>query len=474
MLFNTFSFLVFFVCFFLVYYFVARTRTAKLLTMLVGSCLFYAAWDARYVLLLLGIAVLDYYVAQGIERRRNAPDRGKRLLVLSIVANLSLLGVYKYLDFFLDSTFAVMNVFGATWTAPALHLVLPIGISFYTFQSMSYTIDVYRGVLRAEEGPLGFLAGVAFFPHLVAGPIVRASVLLPQFQKMEQLPWEAYRRGFVLMAAGMFNKTVADLLGEVVDRMFRGGAHHDMLTTWTGMLAFAGQLYGDFCGYTDIAIGAALLLGIRLPPNFELPYFATTHVEIWRRWHMSLSTWLRDYVFTSLVRRDHEKGRTPRPYVNLFITVMLAGLWHGAMWTFVVWGIFEGLVITTYHRLLDKFPKLRLRMGTLRVRLVAVPISMYLWVLGLVLFRAPSFASARVVFADLHWPSMAPNLKYAAIATTGFVVLGLLSGHAVSYVFRESSAIAKRPAVVWASLVLMLSFSFLMGGHNKAFVYFQF
>jgi D-alanyl-lipoteichoic acid acyltransferase DltB (MBOAT superfamily) len=260
MLFNTLPFLVFFTAFFVLYRSLVLHDHARVWLIVIASFLFYAAWDVRFVPLLFGVSMFDFYVARAIERA-DQKARRKRLLILSMSLNLGVLSYFKYTNFFVASGAGLLDALGVHVTAPALHIALPIGISFYTFQSMSYTIDVYRKEVRARTRAVDFLAAVSFFPHLVAGPIVRASTLLPQFEQPRPRRWRDVERGFLFVAIGLCNKTLADLLAPVADGYFERMSGATALEAWTGVLAFAGQVYGDFAGYSGIAIGVAALLG---------------------------------------------------------------------------------------------------------------------------------------------------------------------------------------------------------------------
>ena len=241
----------------------------------------------------------DYFLAIHISQAQ-AIRRRKQLLSLSIGINLGILAIFKYADFAIQSVSELLAVIGYEASFPVLSFLLPVGISFYTFQSMSYTIDVYRGQMEPRKGLLQFTAALAFFPQLVAGPILRARQILPQLEKIPIPDWPGVKHGFLLITVGLFKKTLADLLAGRVDAVFGSTGPVSLLEAWTGVLAFAAQIYGDFSGYTDMAIGIALLLGFKIPINFRLPYFATSPVDFWRRWHISLSSWLRDYLYISL------------------------------------------------------------------------------------------------------------------------------------------------------------------------------
>jgi alginate O-acetyltransferase complex protein AlgI len=475
MLFNSVLFALFFAVFFALYTFGARTHHAKLMLILIGSCVFYASWDYRFVPLLLGTAVFDFFIARAMETARANRARRKRLLAFSIVVNLGVLCFFKYVNFFLGSAYGLMDLVGITPPELFIDVALPVGISFYTFQSMSYTIDVYRGTLHGREHPLGFLAGVAFFPHLVAGPIIRASVLLPQFESFRALPWQAYRRGLMLIAVGLFNKSIADLLGQVVDRIYAAPGAPTMLEAWTVTLAFAGQLYGDFSGYTDIAIGVALLLGFEIPANFDLPYLSRSPVEVWRRWHISLSTWLRDYVYLPLVKRDYLAGKNPRAYRALFITVLLAGIWHGATWMFVAWGLVQGTILTINHVLFERFPRFKRKVNnaTGLGAALAIAVTFYFWLLGGIMFRSPNIEKVGEVFRAMHGATSLGSFTWSASLTLVLVVVGLVTGHAVSWLANRHRTFQDSIAF-WPMLAFWVTFALSFGGIASSFVYFQF
>lgn len=465
MLFNTALFWLFFAAFFVAFHFAARTRGAKLWLVVAGSLLFYGAWDVRCVPLLLGTALLDFWIALRISRSQDERRR-RGLLLLSIAANLGVLGFFKYARFFADSAHGLLGALGVSLPEPAFSFLLPAGISFYTFQSLSYTIDVYRRELPARERPEEFLAAVSFFPHLVAGPIIRASVLLPQFEKMEAPRWEQMRRGYLLIAVGLFKKTVADLLAGPSDALFRSAGPASALEAWTGALAFTGQIYADFSGYTDIAIGVALLLGFVLPPNFDLPYLATSPIDFWRRWHLSLSTWLRDYLYIPL------GGNRNHRYRNLLATMVLGGLWHGASWTFVLWGLYHGLLLVAAHLLVGGFPALK-ETPSAAVRWLKRLGTLYLVVIGWVLFRAESLTSALEVLRGMHAPAVASTFTWQAVLTLLFVGMGLVICHAAS-ALAEKTELRRRPVALWPVVATCLAVAMAVGTPGHSFIYFQF
>jgi alginate O-acetyltransferase complex protein AlgI len=338
MLFNSGIFLQFFAAFLLLYWLARNNLRARNVLILLASYLFYGWWDYRFLALLVFSSVLDFLVGLGIAKQTD-PRRRKLWLACSIVANLTILGFFKYFDFFVLSFQAVMNRLGVHVSPHTLGIILPVGISFYTFQAMSYTIDVYRKEIPATRNLINFLAYVAFFPQLVAGPIERARHLLPQFERSLTITRAMLEEGVWLMCWGMFKKVfIADNLDPLVSMVFRSGAY-SAVTVVLATIAFAVQIYCDFSGYSDIARGTARVLGFDLMVNFNLPYAAASIREFWRRWHISLSTWLRDYPYISL---GGNRAGAARTYVNLWITMVLGGLWHGAAWNFVLWGMWHG------------------------------------------------------------------------------------------------------------------------------------
>ncbi len=341
---------------FFVLYFLTRGKL-RLVVMLVSSYVFYAWWDWRFLSLIIVSTLVDYWVGMHVARTDNQAVR-KRLLLLSLAVNLGLLGFFKYFNFFIDSTATFLTLFGMQPNLHTLRIILPVGISFYTFQTLSYTIDIYRRNLEPETLLLRFAVFVAFFPQLVAGPIVRASLFLPQLHQDHRFDPQRFLQGFTLVVWGYFLKVgLADSIALIVDIVYATPQQFTSSALLAGTFFYTFQIYGDFCGYSSIAIGIAHILGFDFGINFFKPYFATTMSEFWRRWHISLSTWLRDYLYIPLGGSRHGKWHT---YRNIMITMLLGGLWHGAAMHFVVWGglhgaflIIQNQIIKPYGRLLD-------------------------------------------------------------------------------------------------------------------------
>jgi len=336
LLFNSPAFFIFLPLVFVLYWYVAaRNLTARNLLLLSASYLFYGWWDWRFLGLIAISTVVDYLVGRGLARIQ-AAGRRRLLLLLSLGTNLGLLGFFKYWNFFIDSWVQAWGSLGVEMHPFTLQIILPVGISFYTFQTLSYTIDVYRRKIDATRDPIAFAAFVAFFPQLVAGPIERAANLLPQFRQLHQFSLRDSTDGLRQILWGLFKKVViADQLAPHVDAIFTGYAGMPGSVLVVGAILFAFQIYCDFSGYSDIAIGTARLFGFRLMTNFRYPYFARDIGEFWRRWHISLSTWFRDYVYIPL---GGSRGSAVSTFRNISIVFLVSGLWHGANWTFVVWG----------------------------------------------------------------------------------------------------------------------------------------
>ena len=391
-IFNSLTFLVFLGIVLLLYFRLGHRGQNWML--IVASYVFYGWWDYRFLGLLLFTTFFDYFCALWIEGQPN-PAKRRFLLASSMTVNLTVLCVFKYFNFFAESLQHSFALLGITLSFPMLHVVLPVGISFYTFLSMSYTIDVYRGDLQATHNPTDFMLYVAFFPHLVAGPIVRASILLPQCQQPRKIIPEQVANGLWLILMGYVKKVVvADRLAQVVNWGFsRGSPPFADANSWLVIYAFAFQIYSDFSGYTDIARGISKLMGFELVVNFRAPYLVANPADFWRNWHISLSTWLRDYLYIPL--GGNRKGRM-RTYCNLMVTMLLGGLWHGAGAAYVLWGLYHGSLLAcqrAWHDFvgprLPSAPRDR-AIVTMTKNALLVLIFFHLTCLGWLLFRAGS------------------------------------------------------------------------------------
>lgn len=341
--FNSFEYFLFFIVVFTLNWLLYKTDKLRIAFLLVASWYFYASNNGLLLLLLLASTLIDFVAGIVIEDNAKEPLKRKTALVVSLLSNLGMLGFFKYGNFFIDNAFLISEGLGMGISKPVLDIMLPVGISFYTFQSMSYSIDVYNGKLEAERSFTRFAFFVAFFPQLVAGPIVRARYFLHQIPHKPFLSMKGLEASLFLIASGLIKKMVlGDTLGDYADIAFADPAGAHAVVAWVGLLAFTFQIYFDFSGYTDVTIGCARLLGYRLPPNFRRPYVAVSFSEFWRRWHISLSFWLRDYLYKPL---GGNRSGPLGTYRNLFLVMLLGGLWHGAAWTFVVWGGLHGLYL---------------------------------------------------------------------------------------------------------------------------------
>ena len=440
------SFLVFLPIVFLVYWALQAHHRWQNLFLLAASYVFYGWWDARFLLLILITSASSYASGLLLERTRHR----RTVVAANIVLNLGILGVFKYYNFFLDN----VQQLGLALDAPTLAVILPVGISFYTFQSLSYSIDVYRRKLAPTRDVVAFFAYIAFFPQLVAGPIERATNLLPQMLSRRSFRYDEAVDGLRLMLWGFFKKMViADNCAFAVNQIWADYAHANSLTLIVGMLLFTFQIYGDFSGYSDIAIGTARLFGIRLMENFHLPYFSASMPEFWRRWHISLMTWFRDYVYIPLGGSREGLAKTVR---NVLIVFLLSGLWHGANWTFVVWGLYNACLLIAW-----RFVPLR-----------SVALTFLLTAVGWVVFRSADMTEA------LGYLQRMFAFDFGTIAYGKRTLLWCLLLVAVEWVQRRRRhplCVDALPVYMrWAVYYLLLFIAFFARGEEQTFIYFQF
>lgn len=473
MIFNSITFIVFFGAF-LALWSLPFGWTTRRVILLVASYLFYASWNPPFVALLWLSTLVDYFAARWIASQQN-PGPRRVALIISLVANLGMLGFFKYGGFLMENFQAALALAGVHYQPPKWGVILPLGISFYTFQTLSYTLDVYRRRIAPSRSFLNFALFVTFFPHLVAGPIMRPKDLLSQFSTPKRATQAMLFWGLALMTIGMFEKVVlADgFLSGPADQVFKAKAALQPLDAWTGVLAFAGQIFFDFSGYTTTAIGAALCLGFSLPQNFNAPYAAVGFSDFWRRWHISLSSWLRDYLYISL--GGNRKGRL-RTYANLMITMLLGGLWHGANWTFIAWGGLHGAYLAGERVLTE-------RLGHHRVfhaapfKLLAAALTFLLVCVAWVFFRAADFVQAwRILTSMVTSPPKAEPLLYLNdILPVGVILTALLIGHWRMRNTSLEAVVARTPAVALAIGWSGMAFATLISqGSDNAFIYFQF
>jgi alginate O-acetyltransferase complex protein AlgI len=435
-----------------------------------ASYVFYSWWDWRFIFLLAGSTLWNHVLASAIHRAR-LPSQRRLLLAIGVAGNVGVLGYFKYYDFFVSSTDNLLSVVGLSTPLGLRTIVLPVGISFYTFMAISYLFDTYRRdfvPVTLEK----FATYLSFFPHLVAGPIVRPSELIPQFDTPRDPRSVDTSRAFYLIATGLFKKVVIAnyLAGAIVDDVFGAPGQHSSLELLIAIYAYAVQIYADFSGYTDMAIGIALLLGFKFPQNFDSPYAAVSVQDFWRRWHMTLSRWLRDYVYIPL--GGNRKGEL-LTYRNLLLTMLIGGLWHGAGWTFVVWGGLHGAYLAAG----------RLRRGgqdTERARGLALwrqrLITFHLVCLAWVFFRADSFGTAKDVLTGLftRWGDPAPLVTFGVVVA---ILVGIASQYLPGRVPRDlMERFSRLPVVAQASVLAVgLLFTSVMGPEGVApFIYFRF
>lgn len=477
MLFNSIEFFLFLPSVFVLYWFVFnKNLKVQNLLLLVSSYIFYGWWDFRFLSLIFLSTIVDYVIGLNIPKQHSDKEQ-KLLLWCSILFNLSVLGFFKYYNFFVDSWVDLCSSIGyeikSIWT---LKIILPVGISFYTFQTMSYTIDIYRKKLEPTKDFISFASFVSFFPQLVAGPIERASNLIPQTLKKREFQYEQGIQGLRLILWGMFKKVViADSLAPMVDNIF--GNYQDLGggTLWLGAIYFAFQIYCDFSGYSDIAIGTAKLFGFELMCNFKFPYFSRNIGEFWRRWHISLSSWFRDYLYIPLGGSKEGKWKSIR---NIFIIFIVSGFWHGANWTFIFWGLFHSIlflpsfILKTNRKYNASIiaentffpsPKEFLQVGT----------TFLLVTIGWVFFRSDTINDA-LIYLYIMVSNYSINSSLLAIIKNMMIIPIFI---VIDYfVFKYKLLKKKNPRKEMILYVFILIYvtSLIFGNENKSFIYFEF
>lgn len=475
MLFNSLEFLLFLPTVFFLYWFVFKNQLrAQNVLLLVASYIFYGWWDWRFLSLIIASTFLDYFVA--IQLGKTAISKKRKLLLgISLVGNLGMLGFFKYYNFFVASWIEAWSSVGIAMEASTLNIILPVGISFYTFQTLSYTIDVYRKEMEPTKSFIDFAAFVTFFPQLVAGPIERASHLLPQFYKNRTFDYQNAVDGVKLIIWGMFKKVVvADNCAFFVNKIFENPEAYSSGELFVGMVFFAFQIYGDFSGYSDIAIGLSKLFGFDLMVNFKFPYFSRDIAEFWRRWHISLSTWFRDYIYIPL---GGSKGTQGLQIRNVMIIFLVSGFWHGANWTYVVWGLFHALLflplllfnVNRSHLITKSY-------GWLDFAKIGV--TFLVVCIGWVFFRADSIAAAFQYLAHMfELKSLGLSLFYKTnanlmIFALSVLAVGILSMQELVWVIKKRDL----PKISAFGALLLVLLIFFMGSFKNQmdFIYFQF
>ncbi len=475
MIFNSVVFLIFLPIAFAIYWLLGKkSLKVQNIYLLIISYFFYGCWDWRFLFLIAASSLIDYYVAIGIKNAQSKLLK-KRFVAISLAMNLGLLGFFKYFNFFADSLVDLFNVVGFQADYVTLNIILPVGISFYTFQTLSYTLDVYKEKIEPSDSMIQFFAYVSFFPQLVAGPIERATNLLPQFQKKREFSYDKAADGMRQMLWGFFKKVVvADNCAVFVDQAFNDPSLSSSGELFVAMIFFAFQLYGDFAGYSDIAIGSARLFGFDLKQNFAFPYFARDIAEFYRRWHMSLTNWFKDYVYFPL---GGSRVGLDKKIRNVFIIYLISGFWHGANWTFIMWGFLNALyyvplmLFKRNRRNLEIvaansfFPSLREGYAILETFIITCFIRVF--------FRANTIEDAFIYIQRIFSfeGSSFGNLDKVSIAVISFMLL-------VEWFNRtklHGLAIENKPLVVrWGAYVSIFLMILFFGKASDSFIYFQF
>jgi len=489
MLFTTIDFLIFFTLI-LALVFVIKYRKFQHVFLLIASYFFFYYTSNYLVILLIYSTLMDFFIGKQIWKTQKIKHK-KILLIVSLIGNLGLLGFFKYADFAILQFNYLGEQFNLANDIPFLNLALPIGISFYTFQTISYTVDIYRGKLKPSESLREFGLFVAFFPQLVAGPIVRASEFLPQLreklqkfetnQKIKQIIFQNsnLKLGITLMVIGFFKKMFfADNIAPIANEIFSNPYGLESFTIILGAIAFGLQIYGDFSGYTDIAIGAALILGFKLPINFNKPYFATSPSDFWRRWHISLSSWLRDYLYIPL--GGNKKG-SKFTYANLMIVMFLGGLWHGASWNFIIWGVLHGSYLAVHKILVNKFPSLanNLFFKTKSGKILSIFVTQYFIFLAWIAFRvkdmdAMIYSFTKYIILDFE---ISGTIEFILVHKLAIVIMSLfIILNFISYKKDMKKMIVNLKLRYWI-LVLVIPISLILlffDATPNDFIYFQF
>ena len=474
MLFNSYTFFVFFCLVTAIYYTLPSWKIRKLF-LLLASYVFYAAWNPPFVLLIVFSTLVGWWSAKLLDRSTQ-PDRKRLLLILSLIINFGLLGFFKYGNFLLENFTSLVNTIGISYHPAHLDIILPIGISFYTFETVSYALDIYFGKSKASSSLLDYALYLAFFPHLVAGPILRADDFIKQCAFPQPFIFSRFCWGLSLAILGLFEKVViADgILAPIVESLYAATGIPNFASAWGGTLAFAGQVFCDFAGYSTCSIGIALCLGFVLPQNFHFPYAAIGFSDFWRRWHISLSTWLRDYLYIPL--GGNRKGQI-RTQFNLLITMLLGGLWHGAAWTFVVWGGLHGLYLIG-ERLLSKsighYAIWQQPIAKFSLAILTFILICFTWVF----FRATSFEQATIILmAMLSFSAKSATLlldSKSIVIASGMMLLILGIQWRLKDIQLED-LVSKLPWwVVSSGLAGMLYAIATLPGEDRSFIYFQF
>jgi len=475
MIFHSLKFVIFFSVVFAIY--LSLRHKAQNRFLLLASYVFYSTWDWRFLILIIITTLVDHFCATSIHASSDKTVR-KRFVALSVIVNLGILGVFKYYNFFLENFVSLFASFGYDISGPTLNILLPVGISFYTFQSMSYTLDVFRKQLKPADDVLDYALYVAFFPQLVAGPIERAKNLLPQVLAPRTLTLKAAQQALVLIAIGIFKKLfIADNLADIVDPVFAPGASPSSTMVLVAGYAFLFQVYCDFSAYTDIARGVSKLMGFELMDNFRAPYLARNLQDFWNRWHISLTTWIRDYLYYPLAFTRFKKKSIP-PYLVTVLTFSIMGLWHGAAWGYVLWGVYNGIALAGYGMISTHLPKVKKDASALlkySVHILCAFLTFHVIFIGDIFFRAISFDQSSTLITTLFTESPFTWELVAQLKTIGFYILPIF----LIDLFTTKKPIEDRfyelPAILRYGMMYVLFYLVYFYGTSKpSFIYFQF
>lgn len=474
MLFNSLDFAVFLPLVFIMYWVFRNSLKTQNVIILLSSYIFYAWWDYRFLSLIVFSTLVDYFVGKSMKSTPKQNHK-KALLFLSLGLNLGLLGFFKYYNFFIESWIGAWSLVGINMSLSTMQIILPVGISFYTFQTLSYTIDVYRGKIEPTNSLLRFAAYVSFFPQLVAGPIERAKHLLPQFEVNRKFDYNYAMSGFYLIIWGLFKKVVvADNCAFFVNQIFDGHTNFSSIELFIGAVLFGFQIYGDFSGYSDIAIGVARLFGFSLMVNFSFPYFSRDIAEFWRRWHISLSTWFRDYLYIPL---GGSRGKKWIQIRNVFVVFLVSGFWHGANWTFIIWGLIHAVLFLPLFVLNVN----RTHVLTTKFKVKHVPsmfLTFFLVTIAWIFFRAVNVeVASTIIFKIIQLSDISIEVFYKtskALLFTLIIVFGI-----ITLLIFEYNAVQKNYKEVklktWSAVVISTLIVFMGVFKNPSdFIYFQF
>lgn len=492
MLFNSLDYLIFFPIV-VVIYFLLPTIKLRVFALLAASYYFYMSWNPVYIVLILASTIIDYFIGGKIAKTENEGTR-KKLLGVSLLSNLGILFYFKYYNFLAENIESLFELIGMTVNVPEHSWLLPVGISFYTFQTLSYTIDIYRRKQEAEPNFWNFALYVSFFPQLVAGPIERSTNLLPQFLVKHEFEYKRVTEGLKLILWGMFKKVVvADRVAVYVNEVFNHAHEHSGLVVWVAAFFFVVQVYCDFSGYTDMAIGSAKVMGFKLMDNFKGPWFSKNMTEFYRRWHISMSTWIRDYVYTPLGLATRYWGQYAYVFV-MFVTFLLFGFWHGANWTFIFFGFLQGVVLTYEAWSRKRRRRFAKKVNKTVYNLFSMILTFAFWTYSCLIFRANNMTDiwtltqnafawdANVFKPGLLDPRLGLNVmghfdSLVELYVSFFVIIIVIIVHYIEYKGDVIEYIGKRPKVVRWTVYYLLIFSILFWkvfNQQDEFIYFQF